>query len=174
MKRIIVFLLVTVMALGVVACGNTEEKKEETPNKTESEAKKPETVGEILLAEFKANPAGTAQEVAERIIGNEIIPFMGGANPIEPGFLAGFDNVEITEFKEGCMFGPMMGTIPFVGYIFVLEDGADVEAFMTTLKDNANLRWNICTEAEELTVESEGNTVFFLMSPKKFEEQPGE
>jgi len=41
---------------------------------------------------------------------------------------------------------------------------------VTTLKDNANLRWNICTEAEELTVESEGNIVFFLMSPKNLEE----
>lgn len=167
-KRVIALLLVSIMVLSMVACGTTKEddKKEE--------GKKPETVGEILLNEFKDNPEGTAQEIAERIIGNEIIPFMGGANSIEPGFLAGFDNVEITEFKEGCMFGPMMGTIPFVGYIFVLEDGADVDAFVTTLKDNANLRWNICTEAEELTVESEGNTVFFLMSPKKFEEQPGE
>lgn len=156
-KRIIALLLATIMVLSMVACGTT---KEDTP----------ETVGEILLNEFKDNPEGTAQEIAERIIGNEIIPFMGGANPIEPGYLAGFDNVEITEFKEGSMFGPMMGTIPFVGYIFVLEEGADVDAFVTTLEDNANLRWNICTEAEELTVESEGNTVFFLMSPKKFEE----
>jgi hypothetical protein len=164
-KRIIALLLAAIMVLSMVACGTKkeDEKKEEA-----------QTVGAILLNEFKDNPEGTAQEIAERIIGNEIIPFMGGANPIEPGFLSGFDNVEITEFKEGCMFGPMMGTIPFVGYIFVLEDGADVDAFMTTLKDNANLRWNICTEAEELTVESEGNTVFFLMSPKKFEEQPGE
>lgn len=159
MKRIVALLLVTVMILGTVACGN---KKEEN--------RKPETVGEILLADFKENSKGTAQEVAEHIIGNEIIPFMGGANPIEPGLLAGFDNTEITGFKEGCMFGPMMGTIPFVGYIFVLEDGADVDAFVTTLKDNANLRWNICTEAEELTVDNKGNTVFFLMSPKNFEE----
>ena len=94
------------------------------------------------------------------------------ATPIEAGLLMGFDNAEITGFQEGVMFGPMMGTIPFVGYIFELEDGADVDAFVKTLKDNANLRWNICTEAEELTVDSEDNTVFFLMSPKKFEEQP--
>ena len=166
MKRIIALLLVAIMVLGMVACGKTEEKKEET--------KQPETVGEILSDEFERNSKGTAQEIAERLIGNEIIPFMGGATPIEPGFLAGFDNVEITGFKEGCMFGPMMGTIPFVGYIFVLEDGADVDAFEDTLEESANLRWNICTEAEELTVESEGNTVFFLMSPKKFEEQQGE
>ena len=63
-----------------------------------------------------------------------------------------------------------MGTIPFVGYIFELADGADVEAFKTGLKDNANLRWNICTEAEELTVDHVGNKVFFLMSPKAFED----
>lgn len=164
MKRVVALLLVTIMTLSMVACGNTKEE----------EIKKPETVGEILLDAFKKNPEGTAQEVAERLIGNEIIPFMGGANVIEPGHLAGFDNAEITGFKEGAMFGPMMGTIPFVGYIFVLEDGADVDAFITTLKNNANLRWNICTEAEELTVEHEDNMVFFLMSPKNFEEQAGE
>lgn len=167
MKRIIALFLAALMILGAVACGTTE-KNEETKNE---ETKKPETVGEILLADFKENSTGTAQEIADRIIGNEIIPFAGMAAPVEPGLLMGFDNAEITGFQEGVMFGPMMGTIPFVGYIFVLEDGADVDAFVTTLKDNANLRWNICTEAEELTVENEDNTVFFLMSPKKFEEQ---
>ena len=94
---------------------------------------------------------------------------MGGAIEIEPGFLSGFDNYEVTGFSKGAMFAPMMGTIPFVGYIFELEEGADVEAFKTSLKDNANLRWNICTEAEEMTVENEGNMVFFLMSPTEFE-----
>ncbi len=165
MKRIIALLLTAIMVLSMVACATTKEegKKEE--------AKEPETVGEILLDQFEDNPKGTAQEIAERIIGNKIIPFMGGATPIEPGFLSGFDNVEITDFKEGCMFGPMMGTIPFVGYIFVLEDGADVDAFEDKLENNANLRWNICTEAEELIVESEDNTVFFLMCPKEFDEQ---
>lgn len=167
MKRIIALLLAAIMVLGIMACGTTKEDGKENE-------KTPQTVGEVLLNEFKKNPEGTAQEIAERIIGNEIIPFMGGANPIEPGLLSGFDNAEITGFKEGCMFGPMMGTIPFLGYIFVLEDGADVDAFEKILEDNANLRWNICTEAEELTVDSEGNTVFFLMSPKEFEEQQGE
>ena len=92
------------------------------------------------------------------------------ATPIEAGLLMGFDNAEITGFQEGVMFGPMMGTIPFVGYIFVLEDGADVDGFVQTLEDNANLRWNICTEAEEMVAEADGNHVFFLMCPKNFEE----
>lgn len=168
MKRIIAILLAMTVVLALVACGGNKEDNQK------EEAKKPETVGEILLKDFKDNPQGTAQEIAGRIIANEMIPFMGGVNAVEPGLLAGFDNAEITGFQDGATFGPMMGTIPFIGYIFVLENGADVDAFITNLKDHANLRWNICTEAEELTVDKEGSTVFFLMSPKKFEEQPGE
>ena len=171
MKKIIALFLAALMVVGVVACGKKESEKKTEETKKE-EVKEPETVGEFLLVDFEANPEGTAQEIAERVVANEIIPFSPMVTPVEPGLLMGFDNAEITGFEEGVMFGPMMGTIPFVGYVFVLEEGADVDAFVTTLKDNANLRWNICTEAEELTVESEDNTVFFLMSPKNFEEQP--
>lgn len=154
MKKIVVLLLVAILVFGIAACGSST----------------PDTVGGILLADFKANPEGTAQEIADRIITNESIPFAGATMAVEPGLLIGFDNAEITGFEEGVMFSPMMGTIPFVGYIFTLEDGTDVEAFKQTLEDNANLCWNICTEAEELTVDSADNTVFFLMSPKTFEE----
>ena len=175
MKKIIALFLATLMVVGVVACGktNTEPNKEQTNNEqTNQETKAPETVGEFLLVDFKANATGTAQEIADRIVANEIIPFETLVTPVEPGLLMGFDNLEIKGFKDAVMFGPMMGPIPFVGYIFELEDGTGVDAFMTTLTENANLRWNICTEAEELTVEKVGNKVFFLMSPKKFEEQP--
>lgn len=132
------------------------------------------TVGEKLLADFKADTTGTAEEIANRLITNEIIEFAGMATPVEEGLLSGFDNAEIKGFKEGVMFGPMMSSIAFVGYIFELPEGADVEAFKTTLKDSANLRWNVCVEAEELIVENEGNKVFFLMCPKSFEEPEAE
>ena len=133
-------------------------------------ADEPTTVGGIMHKEFTEVVEGkTALEIAEALATSESLPFMGGAMAIEEGFLSGFDNYEVKGFTEGAMFGPMMGTIPFVGYIFTLEEGADVEAFKTSLKDNANLRWNICTTAEEMTVENEGNIVFFLMSPTEFE-----
>ena len=60
----------------------------------------------------------------------------------------------------------MMSTIPFLGYIFKLADDADVDAFIANLEATANLRWNICTEAEELTCKAVDNTVFFLMCNK--------
>ena len=130
-----------------------------------------ETVGTVLLAEFReaAAAGGTAEEITNKIIANENISFGPVVMPVEPGLLMGFDNAEITGFKEGATFAPMVSTIPFLGYVFVLEDGADAEAFTATLKENANLRWNICTEAEELTIDYVDNYVFFLMSPMSFE-----
>lgn len=157
MKRVVAFLLVMMMVLGTAACGNTGGTE-------------PETVGAVLLGDFKEDTEGTALEIAERVAGNDIIPFEAAALEVEPGYLAGFDNAEITGFERGVMFAPMMSTVPFVGYVFELAEDADVDAFKQTLEENANLRWNVCTEAEEMVVESEGNKVFFLMAPMSFEE----
>lgn len=196
MKKIIALLACLAMLLSMAACGNetTEPTTEPTTQATEptTEATEPTiedvvetpdepattegTVGETLLATFKANATGTAEEIANAVIGDPTIPFMGMAmaiNPVDFEFLSGLGEAKITEYEEGAMFGPMIGTIPFIGYIFKLAEGADVEAFKTTLTENANLRWNICTAAEELVVENEGNTVFFLMCPTTFE-QPEE
>lgn len=129
------------------------------------------TLGNKLLDEFKAvSGSGNALSVAEKLSAySELSVLPMGAMEIEPGLLAGFDNTEITGFKEGATFAPMMGTIPFVGYVFTLEDGADVSAFISTLTSNANRRWNICTEAEETITGSSGNKVFFVMCNKSLE-----
>lgn len=127
-----------------------------------------------LLADFNAqlaaNSALSAQEIADTLLTNSIIPFMGGSVPVEPGLLTGFGNAEITGFEEGVMFAPMIGSIPFVGYVFDLAEGTDAAAFVKTLEDNADRRWNICVEADETVVEVNGDKVFFVMSPLSFEE----
>jgi len=130
-----------------------------------------DSLGQTLLGEFKAMDASTdAYTMAETLIGHEMIQFMGGAMEVEPGLLSGFDNYEVTGFEKGAMFGPMMGSIAFVGYIFDLPEGADVDAFVTGLKDNANPRWQICVTADETIVEVSGDKVFFLMSPLTLEQ----
>ena len=132
-----------------------------------------DTVGSMLLEEFHAlkaeNTAITTQEMADAILANPMIQFEGATMEVEEGLLTGFGNAEITGFTDGVMFAPMIGSIPFVGYVFALEDGADVEAFMQLLKDNADPRWNICVEAEETVVENADNMVFFVMCPSQFE-----
>ena len=150
------------------------EAPEETDAPQEDEnqgAVSGDSLGQTLLGEFKAMDVSTdAYTMAETLIANENILFMGGAMEIEPGLLSGFDNYEVTGFEKGAMFGPMMGSIAFVGYIFDLPEGADVDAFVTGLKDNANPRWQICVTADETIVETSGDKVFFLMSPLTLEQ----
>lgn len=132
----------------------------------------PNSAAQVLLNvfydEMAKNPAASAEELANTVISHKSIQFMPMVMAIEEGYLAGFNN-EIKGFASGAAFAPGIGTIPFVGYIFKLADGADVEAFKTTLESEANLRWNICTEAEEMVCENVGNTVFFLMCPVSLE-----
>ena len=168
----------------VVDEAEKEDKKEETPAEkpaekpqekpvekpTEKPQEAPKTVGNSLLSTFKANSSGSALSVAEKIIEKGNLPFAAGAMEVEQGLLSGFDNAEITGFKSGAQFGPMIGSIAFIGYVFELEDGVSASDFIANLKRSANLRWNICVEAEEMVAGSSGNKVFFVMCPKAFEE----
>ena len=133
----------------------------------------PKTVGNILLADFKAKAASSnVLTLAEALATNPVMSdIMAGEMEVEPGFLTGFDNNEITGFKSGAVFMPMIGTIPFVGYVFELEDGVSASSFISNLKSSANLRWNICTTADEMVSGSVGNKVFFVMCPTSFEQE---
>lgn len=157
MKKIVAAILVLVMSLSLAACGGSKNE--------------PDTLGGKLALVFQENKDASAQEIADAVLASPLIEFMGGSMPVEEGLLIGFGNAEITGFQEGVMFSPMIGTIPFVGYVFTMPDGADVDAFVNTLKENADMRWNICTEAEETVIEKAGNKVFFLMCPKSMNEE---
>lgn len=158
----------------------SKEENTEKPSKPSSEEKpsnqpKPEeakpaekTVGQTLLSDFKQKANSDVLTIAEALISNPMIQFMGGAMEVEEGYLAGFDE-EIKGFKKGAMFAPMIGSIAFVGYVFELSSASDVSAFIANLKETANLRWNVCVEAEEMVTGSSGNKVFFVMCPKSFE-----
>ena len=96
--------------------------------------------------------------------------FQGAVTPVEPGLLMGFGNETIQGFSQGVMFAPVISTIPFVGYLFRLEEQTSGQDFVQTLRDAADPRWNICTEADETVVQQEGDIVFFLMCPQSMEE----
>ena len=109
------------------------------------------------------------EEIAAKVVGLEINQFMSGSMPIEAGLLSGFDNYEVNGFKSGAMFGPMMGSIAYIGYVFELEDGADVNAFIADLTANANPRWQICVMADQTVAGAVNNKVFFLMCPETYD-----
>lgn len=131
------------------------------------------TAGSALWNEFitavKENPELTAVELSDKLSANPVIQFMAGAMETQPGYLAGFSE-EITGFESGATYGPMMGSIAFVGHIFKLAEDADVNAFIENLKSKADPRWNICVEADYVQAGAYGNTVYFLMYPASMDE----
>lgn len=184
MKKTLAIFLVLIMMLSAAACGSSATAPTGTPAATDTPAptevpveSTPEvqepagdrTLGEQLQGEFINLVAGGTtdpQAIADALLQYPAIEFAGAAMPVEPGYLAGF-SAEIHDFKEGVMFAPMIGSIPFVGYIFVTEGEAEAEALVQTLLDNADPRWNICVEADETVAWSEGDLVFFVMCPKQ-------
>ena len=146
---------------------------DETPTPEVGAEVSGDTVVTMLAEEFHAlkteNAEITAQEMADAILANPMIQFGGATMEVEAGLLTGFGNAEITGFNSGVMFAPMIGSIPFVGYVFTLEDGTDAGDFMKLLSENADPRWNICVEAEETIIENADNMVFFVMCPSQFE-----
>lgn len=149
-----------------------EQNTPPAPEQKPSTAPVASTLGQTLLADFKvkASSGMSTQAISEALIANPAIKFNGGAVPVEEGYLSGFDNTEIKGFKSGVMIAPQIGSIAFVGYVFELESAADAPAFKAMLEKNANLRWNICVEAEEMVSGISGNKVFFVMCPKSLEE----
>ena len=172
MKKLLSVVLAGAMMASLTACGGGAAQT--TPAETtveETTRKAPETLGETLLFDFEdrvaENADATAQELAEGILTNEAILFSGGAMPVEEGFLMGFGEAEITGFEEAVMFAPM---IAFVGYVFDMPDAESAEALIDVLTENADPRWNICTEAEETVTGTAEDKVFFVMCPKSLEQ----
>ncbi len=175
MKKLLSVVLAGAMMASLTACGGGAAQT--TPAETtveETTRKAPETLGETLLFDFEdrvaENSEATAQELAEGILTNEAILFQGGAMPVEEGYMMGFGEAEIKGFEEAVMFAPMIGTIPFVGYVFDMPDAESAEALIEVLTKNADPRWNICTEAEETVAGTAEDKVFFVMCPKSLEQ----
>lgn len=180
MKKIIALMMAAAMLLTLAACSESKPEPTEEPTTasttapTETTTEEPSTepstgtlgstLRDAFLSEMETNPDATPIDIANALIANPAIEFAPIVEPMLPGYLPGF-SADIDGFAEAAMFAPMIGSIAFVGYIFRLDDGADVDAFMQTLRDNADPSWNICVTANETVIDAVGNTVFFVMTP---------
>ena len=194
MKKLLALMLAALMLVSVVACNDTtandttaaddttaagEENNTPEGNSDITPDVEKDTMGAALWEAFKTavegNASITMEELANTLITNPVIQFMGGAMPLEKGteFFTGFGEYKIEGFESAAVFMPMIGSIPFIGYIFELSEGQDAASFIKTLQDNANLRWYICVTADQMVAGSVGNKVFFLMCPETAAEDPG-
>ena len=183
MKKIFALLLAAMMVFSLVACSNSNNNNTEPSTEPSTEDTTPKgpvviapsvdagTMGSTLWDAFvealNQNPDANTETLANTLIGNPVIQFMGMAMPVEAGteYFAGFDNYTITGFDSAASFGPMIGSIPFIGYVFQVSEGTDVNTFLSNLTGNCNPRWNICVEADQTVAGAVGNMVLFVMCP---------
>lgn len=177
--KLIALVLIAAIAVlavvGVAARGATQAPTEPTEPGSAGVIKpqvEENTLGATQWAAFQqaitVNQDATAKELADALAESTAELFFGTAESIEKDaeYFAGFDNYRITGYKAAAVYMPMIGSIPFVGYVFELEDGVDPTTFLKNLTDNCNPKWNICVEAEQTVAGAIGNRVLFLMCPK--------
>lgn len=155
--------LVVALAIGLCGCKAQEQEKDIAGNtEVESSVNEKEenaTVGKQYLNAFMNSEQTEADQMVDELLNQVEVPYSLEKMEVSEGYLNGFDE-EITGFQKGIMFSPVIGTIPFVGYVFE-TDNAD--ALLSLLKEKANPAWNICTEADETVSTSREQLVFFLM-----------
>lgn len=150
-KNIILIIMMGVLVL----TGCTKKTNVDTEKKLLSEE-----YASIFREEIKNNK--DILDIADTISKSKSIEFeIEVAELDKEDYLMGFD-ADISGYKRVVQAAPIISTIPFVLYIFEVEEAED---FAETLKKEANPRWNICTEADEVLVEYEDNYVFMVMTP---------
>lgn len=169
MKKFLAVMFALSVMFSLASCGNTGADTETTAADTTvaesaetaetTETAQADTIGSAYLNAFKSTDKTTAADVAAELItvdaaGTELVTM-----DVNPGYLNGFDD-EIKGFSKATMFSPMIGPIPFIGYVFETDEP---DALLASLDASANLRWLVCTEADEKVSDISGNLVFFLM-----------
>lgn len=197
MKKVFVWLMAGVLLISCAACagkGNLEGDATENPgvmdggnpddsgntdnggntdNNGNNSQNPVKTIGQRLADDFKAllNPEKMmgARAMADELLKGDYLTFDHATTDVQPGKLKGFGDAEITGFKEGVMIEAKKEDVPFLAYIFTLDDDTDAETFMTTLKSKANPQWNTNVKADEMFTERSEKQVFFVMSPKSMD-----
>ena len=131
------------------------------------------TIGAVLAEDFDnimlMDGEISVNEAMEAIRINPEIVFMTEISAINEGMLLGFGDNSISGFTEGVMLKPTIPTIPFVAYIFSVDDSQNVEEFARNLSVCVELKWNEVEEADDITVSIAGQYVFCVISKYYFE-----
>lgn len=172
-----IFTLMLIACMSVTGCSenegaesaNTENTSQEVENQGDtSNEEVSNTVAGKLVAAFKEEIAKNSniEEVAGVLAQNEVLSEQNMVTmPVETGYLDGFD-CEVIGFNNGVKFSPMIGSIPFVAYIFETDNAGRLGRL---LEEHSMLNWNICTAADEMQCVIMDNYVFFVMAPNSFE-----
>ena len=191
MKKIIALILAGLMILALAACNTTPgDEQDSTPETTEKDVTAKvslEDIGTALINKYGeyANIRAQYDDYMASIVDDEyateedknmtfeqFASYQLYVNPVEKDAegLMGFTETP-TGYSECFQYIPSSMN-PFMGYVFRLEDGTDIEAFKKSLTETCDLRWMICREANTVICESFGDIVVFQMCVVINEEFP--
>lgn len=158
MKKSKLFLLLLLFSLSIFITGCNNTEKEENLLLSEKIT---------TIFEKEAEKETDIKTIADNLSRNEMFEIKLQVTEIKTGdYLSGFEG-EIGGYSKAVVIQPMIGTIPFIMYIFESDTPSEL---VSILESKANLNWNICTQADEKKSSIKDNLVFFIMNPTSFEE----
>ena len=94
-----------------------------TQTKPDASSAVPDTLGSQLVNQFQkhAKEESDPMEIAQKIVSDDLAEISLDAESVEPGWLNGFDE-NVTGFTKGVMIAPVIGSIPYVSYVFETDD----------------------------------------------------
>lgn len=155
MKNLLASVLCLALAVTLLSCAEPKKDLMAAAN----------TIGEKYQAGFKMSEKETCGEIVDELIDSKLSNFDLVRMDVEEGYLNGF-STEVTGFKSAAMFSPMIGAIPFVGYVFECDDP---NSFLMKYASSLDKNWNICTCADELITDTNGKFAFVIMCPSSDE-----
>lgn len=160
MKRLAILLALS-LSVGLVAC----ESKDQVTTEVDIHSMSTDEALVHLFSQY--DPNLSMESFIDIVNTTGSMPFDLTYMEVSEGILEGFGNTEISGFTKGIRFGPMIGSIPFIGYILETESPEELESI---LKTNADLRWLICDEADKTSTSVNGNKILFIMTKDNYSE----
>lgn len=152
MKKIITSIIVCLI-LVITVTGCTKESGTLTVD----------TLGKSLVNDFEtiSKDEKDINKIADKLSKSSALEDMNMVVEDVEDYMPGFSS-EIKNYNKAVKVQPMVGSIPFIMYVF---ESDNPEELKSELEANKDLRWNICTEADESFTSVNGNIVFFIMAP---------
>lgn len=150
MKKCIAAMLAVLMVFGVTACGSKQE----------------EPAADTVAPIFEESLETIYTELCEKVEDAETKDFIKGfmVGEITADSAAYYIGSEEVDYKEAIFAEPMMSSIAFSICLVRVNEGADMEAQKTLIKENVDpIKW-LCVQADTVLVENIGDVIILVMA----------
>lgn len=158
---------------GTSAPAGTETSANEEATTSDEPIAEPEHADNVIMGAFadaiEKNPNATAQEIANSLLN---VRYLKNCEAFKAEYYyPAFDFSFTPAAKDAYYIADNFSSKSNIVYVFQLEDGADADAFVESLKDNADMNWQYTdTPADHSAYVAIGNYVLFMLYNDSIEE----